>query len=180
IGRTVYVLLPTADPNRPERLPGLARDIVARARESIGIGLRAGVGSIVNHVRDVPRSRGEADMVLRALASSTPSEDVADLSSALDRIALYELSDFVEDRPHLRSRRLERLRVADEREGSAYIETLRAFLDAFGDIPRAADALNVHPNTFRYRLKRLVEIGELNLDDPDQRLLLSLELRLNP
>jgi DNA-binding PucR family transcriptional regulator len=36
----------------------------------------------------------------------------------------------------------------------------------------------VHANTFRYRLKRLVEIGGLDLDDPDERLGVMLQMRL--
>jgi len=48
---------------------------------------------------------------------------------------------------------------------------------ALGDIPRAAAAENVHANTLRYRLRRLVEVSGINLGDPDERLLLSLDLR---
>jgi DNA-binding PucR family transcriptional regulator len=36
----------------------------------------------------------------------------------------------------------------------------------------------VHPNTFRYRLRRLVEMFGVDLEDPDTRLLLHLQLRL--
>ncbi len=31
----------------------------------------------------------------------------------------------------------------------------------------ASEALYVHPNTFRYRLRRLAEVGEINLGDPE-------------
>ena len=34
------------------------------------------------------------------------------------------------------------------------LETLRAWLDAFGDVIAASAAMYVHPNTFRYRLRR--------------------------
>src|SRR4029077_7604871 len=50
IGRTIYVLLPGPV---PDRLLALAKDIVARAKESLGVSLRAGVGSVVRHLRDV-------------------------------------------------------------------------------------------------------------------------------
>jgi DNA-binding PucR family transcriptional regulator len=36
----------------------------------------------------------------------------------------------------------------------------------------------VHQNTFRYRLRRLSEVGEIDLGDPDTRLALMLQLRL--
>ena len=43
------------------------------------------------------------------------------------------------------------------------METLRAYLDCDLDVGRAARALYVHPNTVRYRLRR---IGELTGLDP--------------
>jgi DNA-binding PucR family transcriptional regulator len=36
--------------------------------------------------------------------------------------------------------------------------------------------LNVHPNTFRYRLRRLLELSELDLTDADERLVTHLQL----
>jgi hypothetical protein len=42
----------------------------------------------------------------------------------------------------------------------------------------AAESLYIHPNTFRYRLRRVAEVGDLELDDPDQRFAAMLELRL--
>jgi DNA-binding PucR family transcriptional regulator len=177
LGRTIYVLLPGPDAARPERLVELARDIAGRARESLNVELRAGVGSIVSHLRDVPRSRREADDVLRALASG-PGPDVADFTGARVRISLLALEDFVSERPELRSQRLDTLREHDVAYGTDYIPTLRAYLDALGDIPRAAREANVHSNTFRYRLRRLVELSGIDLDDPDERLVVQLELRL--
>ena len=104
----------------------------------------------------------------------------SDFEAARTRVALVELRDFAAERPHLRSVKLRRLLDHDAEHGTCYAETLRFFLDAFGDIPRAAKAANVHANTLRYRLRRLVEVAGINLDDPDERLLLALDLRINP
>jgi DNA-binding PucR family transcriptional regulator len=38
----------------------------------------------------------------------------------------------------------------------------------------------VHPNTFRYRLRRLAEVGGLDLTDTDARFTAMLQLRLLP
>lgn len=35
----------------------------------------------------------------------------------------------------------------------------------------------VHPNTFRYRLRRLSEVGEVDLGDTDARFAMMLQLR---
>ncbi|MGW3493745.1 helix-turn-helix domain-containing protein [Streptomyces sp. NPDC001020] len=37
----------------------------------------------------------------------------------------------------------------------------------------------MHPNTFRYRLCRVAEVGEINLDDPGERFGATLQLRLH-
>jgi hypothetical protein len=178
LGRTIYVLLPGPDPDRPERLVSLGADVIGRAKDSLGVSLHGGVGSIVEHLRDVPRSRREADQVLRAISADPHAPVAADFVGAQNRVTLVELRDFAADRPYLRSRRIEILTEHDARHGTQYVETLGCYLDAFGDIPRAARRANVHPNTFRYRLRRLVEVSGMNLDDPEERLLASLELRL--
>jgi DNA-binding PucR family transcriptional regulator len=177
IGRTFYVLLP--DPAaKAERLVELAADIVERARTSLGVDLRAGIGSVVRALRDVGRSRDQADQVLRALAASPGSENVADFESAQRRIVLTELKDLLLERPHLRSKPLEVLGAHDADHATSYVQTLRCFLDTFGDIPAAAKLASVHTNTFRYRLRRLAEISGLDLLDPQDRLLAELDLRL--
>lgn len=71
-----------------------------------------------------------------------------------------------------------RLMTYDAAHGSDLVQTLRAWLDAFGDVSAASQALFVHPNTFRYRLRRLSEVGELDLADPEARFAVLLQLRL--
>jgi hypothetical protein len=55
--------------------------------------------------------------------------------------------------------------------------TLRAWLDRPGQVQAVASALDVHPQTVRYRLKQLRELFGARLDDPEARFELSLALR---
>jgi hypothetical protein len=57
-------------------------------------------------------------------------------------------------------------------------QTLRAWLDAHGDVSAAAAALHVHPQTVRYRLAGLREVFGDALDDPRARLELAVALRM--
>jgi DNA-binding PucR family transcriptional regulator len=75
-------------------------------------------------------------------------------------------------REHLR-----RLVVHDTRNGTDFVTTLRVYLEAFGSTSLAAERLVLHPNTLRHRISRLCEISGIDLDDPDQRLALALQLR---
>lgn len=91
---------------------------------------------------------------------------------------LIQLRDLAVQRPGLLAGKVRLLEVNDRDRSTTYVATLRAFLDAFGDVRLAADAVGVHPNTFRYRLRRLSELAGLDLDDPEQRLVAQLQLQL--
>jgi hypothetical protein len=57
------------------------------------------------------------------------------------------------------------------------VATLRAWLDRPGQVQAVAVALDVHPQTVRYRLKQLRELFGAKLEDPEARFELSLALR---
>jgi DNA-binding PucR family transcriptional regulator len=52
------------------------------------------------------------------------------------------------------------------------------FLEKDSNVHEAANTLNVHTNTLNYRLKRISEIGEINLKDPNQKITLYIDLKL--
>ena len=71
-----------------------------------------------------------------------------------------------------------RLIAYDERHDAQLILTLQAWLETFGDVAAASASQFVHPNTFRYRLRRVQEISGLDLDSPDARFAAMLQLRM--
>lgn len=81
------------------------------------------------------------------------------------------------DGPHASGVALLRLIEDDRKHQSSLVET-QARLDSFGDVGAAATSLFLHPNTFRYRLRRVAEVGEINLTDPEQRFVAMLQLRV--
>ncbi len=66
----------------------------------------------------------------------------------------------------------------DDRKQGDLIRTLSGFFEANGNLARAATDLNVHRNTLVYRLERISELTGLNLEDPDNRLILHLALKI--
>ncbi|MFF0204337.1 PucR family transcriptional regulator [Streptomyces sp. NPDC005017] len=68
--------------------------------------------------------------------------------------------------------------ATDLAAGGELVRSLTAYLDAAGDMSRAARRLVLHPNTLRYRLRRVRERFGIDLDDPDTRLVVTLALRL--
>ncbi|MEH7116336.1 PucR family transcriptional regulator [Neobacillus vireti] len=73
---------------------------------------------------------------------------------------------------------LKRLQEYDQKHHSNLVETLEVFLNKDNNINDAAKELNVHANTLNYRLKRISEIGDVNFKDPNQKMLLYLDLKL--
>ena len=56
-------------------------------------------------------------------------------------------------------------------------ETLAAWLDRPGQVQAVAAALDVHPQTVRYRVRQLRDLFGTRLDDPEARFDLALALR---
>jgi DNA-binding PucR family transcriptional regulator len=93
------------------------------------------------------------------------------------QVILHRLRAIAGQNPELSAGRVTALAEQDAAKGTAWVQTLRAYFDAFGDMASAAAMVNVHPNTFRYRLRRITEVWGLDLDDPDERLVAELQLR---
>ena len=65
----------------------------------------------------------------------------------------------------------------DRRKQSDLIRTLSGFFAANGNLAKAAQELDVHRNTLVYRLERIADLTNLDLDDSDNRLILHLALK---
>lgn len=66
----------------------------------------------------------------------------------------------------------------DSRKRTDLAHTLETYLDCSGVARHAAKALFLHPHSLRYRLRRIVEIQGVDLDDPMARLSTHLALKL--
>jgi DNA-binding PucR family transcriptional regulator len=115
---------------------------------------------------------------MRVLLRPETRRTVADLDDVQAAANLLEVLDLVRERPHLLQGPLRLLAENGSARDLALVSTLRAYLDYFGDVSLAAGGLQVHPNTFRYRLRRATDVLGIDLDDPTERLMLALQLRL--
>jgi len=180
MGRTVYALLPAPEPMPRDRVTALAGDILEQAEATLGTSLHVAVGPTVTNLRDLPAARREVDQILVVLGAWPERSTVATIADVRSAAILLQLRDLAAQHPEITRGTLEAIVAQDAKKGTNYLQTLEAYLDAFGDVPMAAARVGVHPNTFRYRLRRLVTVFDLDLDDPDERLVLGLQLRLQP
>ncbi len=161
-----------------ERATRIATDFLDRTGHRAR--LMIGVGTVATDGAALPRSRDGADRALRVLRTQATTRRVARISDVAVEALLLELGDLVAERGEPPSGPIAALSAYDAEHASCLVETLRAWLDAFGDVVAASSVMYVHPNTFRYRLRRLAEVGGLDLADADARFAAMLQLRLRP
>lgn len=140
-------------------------------------GVRVALGSAVAGVGQLPLSRDQADRVMRVMTRHQVSRPVADVVE-LGTTALVDLLvDATDVDPSLGSHGMASLIAYDEAKGTQFAATVEAWLDAFGDTDVAAEALSVHPNTVRYRIRQLRELQLVALDSPQERLALLVHMQ---
>lgn len=175
----VNVLLCQLGGRDAAELAAAAREIVQRAASAAGTAVLAALGPVVPGAEQVPDSLAEADLVLRVLrrggAAITRVVRTEEVRAATDVLAL---ADEVGSRPRFAHGPVPDLLAYDRVHRTGYAASLAAYLDALGDVIAASRALHVHPNTLRYRLRRMAPICGIDLDDPDERLVAALHLRL--
>ena len=178
VGGVTYGLAPLtgSGSDGEERAVRIAHDFLDR----VGDRMRpvVGVGPVSADLAGLANARACTDRALRVLREGRGERRVARLEDIQVEALILELRDLVAARGDRPTGSLARLIEYDGKHQTNLVETLQAWLDAFGDVTAASKALFLHPNTFRYRLRRLAEVGEINLSDPEQRFVAMLQLRV--
>ncbi len=171
-GSRIYVLLPQT---QTRSVTSWVRGTISALRTELCVELRAAIAAPVASLADVAAARTEVDRVLDSAERHPVSiGQVTSLAEARTTVLLDEIVTLVGADERLVDPRMRDLRARDP----ALAETLRAYLDSFGDIGAAAQWLQVHPNTVRYRVRRIEKLLSTSLSDPEVRLLFSLGLRV--
>ncbi len=180
IGGMAYGLLRASsnDEFDRKRLLQAVATLNERALTSLQTKLVIGIGGPARTLAEIPRSRQEAEQTVSVLRRRNDGRHAAEVEEVRMEILLERALELLAADPALQGGPLQAIRDYDAKHGSDYLNTLRAYLDTFGDTRLAAERLGVHPNTFRYRLHRLREVARLQLQDSGERMLLMLQLRL--
>jgi len=141
-----------------------------QARVAVGIGQ---VAREISAWRVSYRDAVQALDLARRLQTDTPLY-IGDLG-------VYQLILSLSDREKLLEfceRTLGPLVEYDHRNHADLIKTLEAFFACHGNLSQTAEMLIVHRNTLLYRMNRIDEIEEIDLDRPETRLALHLALTI--
>ena len=173
------LFFPLDEPQQTQRLKQMVemlRDLLAKALPDGSV--TAGVGRPAMGLTALRDSFQEAERALalpEALWDDTPVAFFGDLS-------LYELLLGIND-PRQLSRFsdhwLAPLSRYDDQHNTDLLPTLSAYFENNGNMARTAHILNIHRNTLVYRLGRITEILQLDMDDSNVRLNLHLALKIH-
>lgn len=179
----LVLLLPvstTTDDRESERLGirlrRLGTDLATAARRSAEVELLAGFGPVVAGLGQVARGRALANQVVGILERT--DTQVATLDDVRSQVVLEALrAGRPTDDEALVLPQVRAVLEHDAAQSTDYARTLLIYLGNFGNILATAEALNVHDNTARYRVRRLTERFGIELGAGDETLVTWLQLR---
>ncbi|MCB5236358.1 MAG: helix-turn-helix domain-containing protein [Niallia nealsonii] len=140
--------------------------------------VKGSFGGIYKQYGDVPKSFREARTVLE-VRERFPQE--AGTFFHYQELGIYQFLDIL-----LEKRRqdgsenvaIRNLKEYDETHNTELLATLEVYLDEGESMQKTAARLHIHPNTLAYRLKRMIEIMEVDLSVPSQKFMIYLDLKL--
>jgi DNA-binding PucR family transcriptional regulator len=149
--------------------PALREALRSESQALVGVGAPAGIVELAE-------SRAQAEEALGLVRARLVDNPVASFDEIWPVITLHRVATASMPSGAAELGPLPVLRAHDEQSGSCYLDTLYEWLRHPGDPKAAARALRIHANTLRYRMTRLVELTGLDLDNPDIRLALTVQL----
>lgn len=168
----VIILLPVEETSVQEQkilIDMFVKKVKNKAEEKLTPRIiRVGVGRVYNNPSELFRSYQEAKVALELgrllnMSSVTPFFRDLGLTRILYNHDYQELQDFYKET-------LGALERYDREQNNDLLNSLEKYLLSRCDLKAAADALFLHPNTLRYRLKKIEEILNIVLDDFDTKL----------
>ena len=170
----IYVLTSILDETSSARLAGIAKEVLEHAARTLGMELRGAIGHEVDEPDLIAEARRSAEDCL--MLEHRPN-GIVEFNEIHDKALLRDVNELVSGWRGGTSAAFRSLVEHDSKHGSEYVETLTQLMEAFGNAALVAQRLHLHPNSVRYRIKRIAEISGVDLTDGNARLALELELR---
>lgn len=145
----------------------IAEDIKRDIEEKInGLEVSIGIGGICRELKDFKKN------VLRAQKSVEVSKKCGIGNGIINykELGIYRLFFDMKKRDEMKNlyyETLETLRLYDEKNSTNLLKTLETYIDNQRNIGKTAEKLYIHRNTLKYRIKRIEEILECNLDEEE-------------
>ncbi|WP_409294992.1 PucR family transcriptional regulator [Peribacillus sp. SCS-26] len=139
--------------------------------------IEGGAGSIILNLTDSKQSYQEALQVLSLRQMFPHDTEKVFLYSQLGVLRFLETL-YINRNKNYQNPHLACLLDYDSRHQTELFTTLKTYLEKDSNPNETAKALHIHVNTLTYRLKRITDVGTLNLKEPLQKVGLYLDLKL--
>jgi len=138
---------------------------------------RAGFSNEFSNILELQNYWKQAEVALRVGLSAASSFWYHRFS---DRVTAYLLQQSVAelDPRYVCAPQLLELKKQDEENGTDYFNSLKVYLRNSMNAVQTAKDLFIHRGTMNYRLKRIEELTDLDLTDPDIRLYLEISFKI--
>lgn len=181
IDRNQLILLTSLDNvKRPSHeINNFIETFVYNMEKRYGIkSIKPAFSSVYSDYQKISKAYKETLTVL-SIKEKFPS-DTTNIHS-YQNLGIYQLIDLLLEQrkdEEYENQALQKLDEYDQKYNCNLIETLETYLNKDSNVGEVAKALNIHANTLSYRLKRIYEISEIDLKDPNQKMILYLDLKL--
>lgn len=142
-----------------------------------GITVSVGMGGVYQDIPGMKKSYKEAAFAMRVQrADGKTGGFISHRDLGINRL-LFKVWD-PEDLREFVTETLGELLNYDARSKTEFTSTLQAYMLENGNLVRTAQQLNTHRNTLKYRVQRIQEILECDLQDADTRLNIQVALAI--
>ncbi|EGO8850733.1 PucR family transcriptional regulator [Enterococcus faecalis] len=155
----------------------ILQNLAERLQQSLPITIRFALGNAYENLEDLPNSYIEASSTLEAsLHAQKPA--TVQLFHPKGLAGLFEKIG-TEDVEYFCQQQLKELAYPTEPTLQELRKTLKVFLDFNCEITKTANALYLHRNTIKYRMKQCEKLLGTSIQEPETSLLLRVALELS-
>jgi sugar diacid utilization regulator len=174
VDERIYFLTSVRDADGRANLARIVSGALEHTSRTLGVELRGSIGHEVKTPQQIAEARQSADDCL--VLEYRPG-GLVQFDEVHARALLLDIDRVVSNWRGGPSAAFEELIAHDAANGTEYVDTLIALMDAFGNAATVAANMGIHGNTVRYRVRRISEICGIDLTNGVSRLALELELR---
>lgn len=137
-----------------------------------------GVGSCMNDYRDLSKSLKQAEQAVKILNSRDSQEDKVLFYEDMEVLHILGHPVIKQDALAYANGILSSIDETDSKKRDDFIDTIRAYFEAGGNLRRVSEILFTHYNTVLYRINRIRDVYGVDLRDPDTAFDFQLALKI--
>lgn len=177
---TIVALWPIKekDENLLQTIKSVGREVQEQVKKRMKkLSVQVGIGDVANGVEEIPRSYKEAQDALTYGGMLHNECSVV----AFSELGVFRILCKFAERNSLEEfvpKPLLKILKYDQENEADLLNTLQVFLECNGNASKSAKELFIHYKTMLYRLERIKEVAQLDMEDNKNRLELEMGLKM--